>query len=522
MTIGPANTSFSAPQRKHHPLSSAMSASEASESMASLHTAYLQATTGTTHFRSHISAEKTAIDRSARFPVLLFIASGLTWLLISSFLGLIAAIKLHFPDFLSTYAFLTYGRVYPAATNAFLYGWLTPCCTGIGLWLLARLCRAHVAYPSIPIAAWMFWNTGVTLGVLGILGGSGTSISWLDFPNYASVILFIGYAFVAVWAVLMFVQRPAERFVYISQWYLFAAFLWFPWVYASANLFIHFIPIEASARLIAHQWFMHNLYSFWFAPVALAIVYYLLPKVLGKPVYSYGQAMLGFWAYAICFGWNGLTRLIDGPVPAWMTTVSIVATILMIIPLAIIINNFFGTLEQNGDAFQWSPTVRFAIVGAICFVAATLESIFLSSRSVSRILNLTEFVSGYEQLALYGFVSMCLFAGLYYMIPRLTNWGWASSALIRWHFWLMVTGVGSIYSGLSLAGFFQGYGLADKAIPMTAIGSLMQPFLWFQTLAYLLICTANVVFVALFIMLITRLAGQRLPFAPTHANNNLR
>src|SRR5688572_12164634 len=67
--------------------------------------------------------ERALIDASTRGPVLTFFATGIAWLLVSTLLGLIVSIKLHSPGFLGDTSFLTYGRVYPAYTNAFLYGW---------------------------------------------------------------------------------------------------------------------------------------------------------------------------------------------------------------------------------------------------------------------------------------------------------------------------------------------------------------------------------------------------------------
>src|SRR4051812_3175279 len=67
-------------------------------------------------------AERARIDASTSAPVLIFFTSAIAWLLLSTGLGIIAALKLHWPGFLSTFSFLTYGRIYPAYTNAFTYG----------------------------------------------------------------------------------------------------------------------------------------------------------------------------------------------------------------------------------------------------------------------------------------------------------------------------------------------------------------------------------------------------------------
>src|SRR3954463_7862630 len=67
--------------------------------------------------------ERALIDASTRGPVLTLFGTAVGWLLISTLLGFIASVKLHSPEFLGNISFLTYGRVYPAFTNSFIYGW---------------------------------------------------------------------------------------------------------------------------------------------------------------------------------------------------------------------------------------------------------------------------------------------------------------------------------------------------------------------------------------------------------------
>ena len=42
------------------------------------------------------------------------------------------------------------------------------------------------------------------------------------------------------------------------------------------------VPQEA-----IHWWFGHNTLGVFFTPMGLAAIYYLLPKVIGRPVHSY-------------------------------------------------------------------------------------------------------------------------------------------------------------------------------------------------------------------------------------------
>src|SRR5436309_15180845 len=85
------------------------------------------------------------INDSCRMPLLTMFVSAAVWLVISSVFGLIASLKFHSPNFLADCAWLTYGRVRPACTNALIYGFCVQAGLGVALWMFAWLGRARLA-----------------------------------------------------------------------------------------------------------------------------------------------------------------------------------------------------------------------------------------------------------------------------------------------------------------------------------------------------------------------------------------
>ena len=69
-----------------------------------------------------------------------------------------------------------------------------------------------------------------------------------------------------------------------------------------------------------HWWFGHNVLGLFYTPLALATVYYFLPKIIGRPIESYNLSLLGFWTLAFFYPQVGGHHLIGGPVPGWLTT----------------------------------------------------------------------------------------------------------------------------------------------------------------------------------------------------------
>src|SRR5512138_557536 len=105
------------------------------------------------------------IDASCRAPLLAIFLSAAVWAVVGSALGLMASIKFHSPDFLADPAWLTYGCIQPAGTNAIVYGFGMQGCLGLALWLLARLGQTRLRVPVVTLTGVVFWNLGLTIGV---------------------------------------------------------------------------------------------------------------------------------------------------------------------------------------------------------------------------------------------------------------------------------------------------------------------------------------------------------------------
>jgi cytochrome c oxidase cbb3-type subunit 1 len=123
------------------------------------------------------------IDSSCRLPLFALFGGAAVWLALSSVFGLIASIKFHSPNFLAGSALLSYGRVFPASTNALVYGFAIPSGLGVGLWLLARLGRVPVTQPWLIAVGAKLWHLGVLVGLVGILAGDTTGFEWLEMPR---------------------------------------------------------------------------------------------------------------------------------------------------------------------------------------------------------------------------------------------------------------------------------------------------------------------------------------------------
>ncbi len=437
--------------------------------------------------------ERALIDASTRLPVLVFYASAVVWLLVSTFFGIFGSVKMYVPDFISDWAPLTWGRVSPIHLDLLIYGWGCMAGMGTATWLMARLCRTTLHHPLILISGAVFWNLGVLMGVIGILIGSNTGYQWLEFPGYSALTLFIAYLLIMTWALIMFRYRRRGH-VYITQWYLLGAFLWFPWMYAAAQAMLFIVPVNGVMQAAVNWWFANNLLFLWFGSIALGTAYYMIPKVIGRPVHSYYLATIGFWTFALFSSWTGMMRLIDGPFPAWMITASIAAMILSIIPVATVGINHHMTVRDHFPLMRYSPTLRFTVFGAMSYTAFSIVGLVISLRSIARIVDFSEVSVGWTYMGLYAFFTMVMFGSMYYIVPRLVGREWRYATLIKLHFWGAAYGIGLMVLLLLAGGFVQGLNLDDPTMAFDEVVQTIQPYLRGATIAWILLCVAHLIF----------------------------
>src|SRR4030095_4405563 len=91
-------------------------------------------------------AQRVEIDLSMRGPTIHWLSSAVFWLLAGTVFALVSSHKLTNPEFVANAAWLTFGRFRAAHLNAVVYGWLSAGSISVGLWILARLCRAPLRH----------------------------------------------------------------------------------------------------------------------------------------------------------------------------------------------------------------------------------------------------------------------------------------------------------------------------------------------------------------------------------------
>lgn len=458
------------------------------------------------HIEDPIQVEDRIIaDRSTAFPTFLFIAFGMMWLVLGSTAGLISSLKLHWPEFMVSEAWMTFGRMRTVHLTAVLYGWITNIELALIVWLIPRLMRTHLRAPLWAMLGGALVNAGFAASIGAIGTGWTAGMEYLETPWQIGIFIAAGFLCIIGSTLATVAKRKAHE-IYVSGWYMIAGLLWITLLFTVGKFpGLHYGVQQATMN----WWYGHNVLGLWFTPLALASIYYFLPKIIGHRVTSYNLSLLGFWALAFFYAQVGGHHLIGGPVPEWLVTLSIVQSMMMIVPVAAFGVNMWGTMRGRMKLALYSPTLRFMMFAGLMYLLSSLQGSLEALRTINRITHFTHHTVGHAHLGAYGFVTMALFGAIYFMMPRILNWEWPFPKLISVHFWLAAIGILIYFVSLSWGGWLQGLAMLDAARPFMESVTLTIPYLQWRSVGGSLMWLAHAIFVLHFLAMVLRFGPAR-------------
>jgi cytochrome c oxidase cbb3-type subunit I len=450
---------------------------------------------------SNISAielkERLIADMSSAKPVFICLLAAVCWLILGSVAAIISSIKLHNPDWLVNSAWMTFGRLRTVHLNAVIYGWSSMAAIGVSLWLIPRLLKTPLVGAKYVYCGALIWNIALICGVTAIAFGYTDGMEWLEIPWQIDIFIVIGGAFMGLPLFLTLVHRKVNH-LYVSVWYIGAALIWFPILFFIANIpNLHF-GVQGAAM---NWWFGHNVLGLWFTPIALAAAYYFIPKILGKPIYSYNLSLLSFWCLAFFYSQAGGHHLIGGPLPTWLITLSIVQSVMMMIPVIAVAVNYYMTISGSVKGVVYSHTLRFIVLGSMLYLAASLQGSIEALRSVNVITHFTHYTVAHAHLGMYGFFSMVMFGSIYFIMPRVVGREWPHMWMISAHFWFVTIGFSIYFIGLTIGGWLQGVAMLDASKPFMDSVTLTIPYLQTRTIGGSLMVLGHAIFVLHFYLI---------------------
>jgi len=362
---------------------------------------------------------RDAVNLSCRGPVLFLAFSAIAWLLVYSLFAMLAGVKVHASGMMADSAWLSYGRILPAADLALQFGFLVQLGLGVSAWVLSHRGKTVLVDGGYLYLGGIVWNLGVTLGFVGILSGHASGLEGLAMPGHVLPFLFTGFVLVGV-SLVQTNNRRTDMEMSPAQWFIFAATLWLPWVLGGAYLLIHFFDAKGVMANIIDWWFIHNFTKVYLTFVALGVMGHFSMSLTGRDVIGRGYAVFAFWVLLLFGSVGGVSP--GAPVPAWLPALSTVTAVFYFVG-AIAIWHVLRHTQKGAILVDEDDPGSFNLMRLALMIFATIAVVDLcfAFPGLGSSAEFTTFGPAFDKFYQLGFVGLALLGALYHIFPRLAG-----------------------------------------------------------------------------------------------------
>ncbi len=240
--------------------------------------------------------------------------------------------------------------------------------------------------------------------------------------------------------------------------------------------------------------YIHDLVGLFVTPLGIASVYYLLPVVMKKPLYSHALSIIGFWGLAFFYPLNSAHHYLFSPIPMWTQYASIVASIGVHVVVYTVVFNIIATIASDWTQLSTNYTVRWIFFGTIAYLITCIQCAVQVTLSAQSIIHFTDWVVGHSHFVLFGVFSFWVTAWMYYLLPRIWSVPIYSESLARWHFWMQTLAISLMQIDLLAAGVMQGTMWKNMAPFIDSVAASM-PFWWVRTFTGIMILVGEACFI---------------------------
>ncbi|MBI5198096.1 MAG: cbb3-type cytochrome c oxidase subunit I [Nitrospirae bacterium] len=381
--------------------------------------------------------------------------SSIVWLVIGVTLGFITSIKLAYPDVLSGSALLNFGHIRPVHVHVVIFGWITMAFAGAIYYMTPALCKTRLWSEKLGVWNIWLWNVGLVVAGLTLILGltSGREYSDMIWPVDLYVIFLIILP-MALNCWMTILNRKIQG-IYATCWFFGASSLFLLMVFTfSQSVEIFHITGMNEAYLV--WWHAHNILGLWITPVSAAMVYYLVPKITGNPLYSHKIAHLHFWSLASFYSTPGAHHLMAAPIPEWLKSFASVSGILILVPAMAFVSNILLTMHGKWRLFVENVPLMWAVTGVLMAIPLNFQGGFQQTRAINWYIHGTHWIVAHAHFALLGMSTFIEVGAIYYAIPKLFGRKLYSRPMAVWHYWMTLIGFAGFWTALTAAGIIQG------------------------------------------------------------------
>src|SRR6266704_5114511 len=416
-----------------------------------------------------------------------WLACGFFWLLLFPTVGVVMSTKFNYPEFLGDHPWFTFGRIRLIQVNGVIWGAFSTLFIGLCHYIVPRLCGVRLWNEHWSRGLVWVWNLNLAVAVVLLAAGWNRGWEAGEFALINVVVIFLAMLVLTL-QFLMTIRNRRETPLYVSLWYLVAAFIWTDVNLVLLMLGPYHIPGINNAAW--HGLFIHYVVGLWITPAGYVLIYYFLPASVRNPIYSHKLSLIGFWSLAFFYPFVGLHHYLYAPIAEWAQAIAIVSSMMLIIPVWTVIQNFFGTVGQRWRGLGSNLPAKFLITGSLMYLVGCFQGSIEALRVLQRPTHFTDFVIGHSHITIFGTFVIWALAGAVYVWPRITASAPWSLALGNGAFWLITAGITAMFVVLVTQGLIQGVMLMRGAEWLDSVNA-MRPWWWVRTLTGLAMDVGN-------------------------------
>lgn len=384
-----------------------------------------------------------------------------------------------YPGFLQDIEWFSPGRIRMVHTNMMAYGWLANAFLGGLHWAVPRMTRKRCS-DGLGWFILLAWNAAILVEIVALMGGYAQGIEWAETPCFLDPIIVVGLVAVVI-NFFTPILKSEEPSLYVTGWYFTACFAWTGLTYIMGNFLPQYLVPGAAGAAITGLW-IHDFVGLFVTPLGWGLMYYFVPVILKKPIWSHSLSLIGFWGLAFFYPLSGVHHFLWSPIPMYAQYGAVVSTIAIEIVVTTVIVNFIGTIWGDWGKLRTNLPLRWFYVGMVMYFLTCLQCAFQVTLTFQEIIHFTDWVVGHAHLVMYGVFSFWLMGIIVHLWPVICGREWYSKRLLYWHFWLTLLGLTTMFVDLTAAGVVQGYLWKVLAHWQDSVVA-SHPFWWTRTFA---------------------------------------
>jgi cytochrome c oxidase cbb3-type subunit 1 len=400
-------------------------------------------------------------------------------------------------QFLGYYPFpgsqaLAPGHIRLLHTNLAAYGWLVNGFTAMLYFVVPRLTGQRVLSAKLGHLIFWVWQATLAATVGGFLLDRAQAIEWGETPtgfrpgtfelNWIPVDLLVVIG--AVLVILQFMvplYRAREQKFYVTLWYFTSGLVWLALTYLMGNVMPEWMLPGAAGAAVTGL-FIHDLVGLYVTPMGWGLMYFFVPLILQKPIWSHSLSVIGFWALAFFYPLGGVHHFLISPIPDYVEFGAITTTIAIEVVVTTVVVNFFMTLRGKWSALRTSMAIRWFYAGAVMYMITCFQCAFQVTWTFQKVIHFSDWVVGHAHMIMFGTFTFWLLGVIDWLWPRIVRRNWHSDALRAWGFWLSLLGIVVMFLDLTMAGLIAGF-MQKNLNPWHDLITASVPFWWVRTFA---------------------------------------